>query len=316
MESLLNPNKAPRYGALKRVRPSSRLSRGAKLEAVNIELRSLLLPRLRSHDNIVTILGIGWEDDINSPDISWPVILLEYADLGNLASYQERRLTLRYQTKKSLCLDIALGLLALHDFGICHGDIKSENILLFSHPKRGIIGKLGDFGFSVSTFTYPDTDDPGDQKLPGGTPPWNAPEYGKKIPADMLKFTDIYSYGLLVWRTMIDGESPFDDVIDFVFPERGPLDFLYGPDYAPPPRPSKDKMIEALKSEDHELWKCAQNALFRRKAIHGESDIYLFIHEIMGVLGATLSPHPEKRTLEAAILSLKVTPEEWEEQGR
>ena len=48
----------------------------------------------------------------------------------------------------------------------------------------------------------------------GGTRPWKAPETQRPIPVTSLKSTDIYSLGLLVWLVSIDGENPFDLIID------------------------------------------------------------------------------------------------------
>jgi serine/threonine protein kinase len=305
------PNGLQQYGALKRVRPSSPTSRSAKLAAVVLELRSLLLPRLRLHENIVKCLGLGWEDDVDEVDQSWPVILLEYADLGSLATFQERRLILRYETKKNLCLDVGLGLLALHDYGICHGDVKSENILLFSHAKRGMIAKLGDFGFSFSTFTYKDTDRPWIKQKLGGTFPYNAPECRGQVPAEQLKFTDIYSYGLLVWRTMIDGQNPFDTVGDMyqIVPEPGSLDYLnYSLEIS-----KAEKIIHMKENTDLSFW---AQAAFMARAKEAASDIDAYLHEILGVLQVTLNREPRERSLVASLLYLKISPSEWKQQGR
>jgi serine/threonine protein kinase len=43
-------------------------------------------------------------------------------------------------------VDVALGLVALHDCNILHGDIKCENIIIREHEERGIIAKITDFG--------------------------------------------------------------------------------------------------------------------------------------------------------------------------
>jgi hypothetical protein len=45
--------------------------------------------------------------------------------------------------------------------------------------------------------------------LPAYTIPWNAPEYQRRVPRDHLKFADVYSFGMLVFRTVIDGVNPF-----------------------------------------------------------------------------------------------------------
>jgi serine/threonine protein kinase len=99
---------------------------------------------------------------------------------------------------------VAKGLNALHNCGIIHSDVKAENVLVCTDEKLGLIAKIADFGFSLA--------EAGDgARLPGGTVPWNAPEWLEWIPADKLSKTDIYSFGLLVWKVMTKADNPFQD---------------------------------------------------------------------------------------------------------
>lgn len=56
---------------------------------------------------------------------------------------------------------------------------------------------------------FPSSDAPA-RVLPGQTAPWEAPEALNKAPLDPLglRRTDIYSYGLMVWRIMCNGRRP------------------------------------------------------------------------------------------------------------
>jgi serine/threonine protein kinase len=50
------------------------------------------------------------------------------------------------------------------------------------------------------------------QRLPMGTREWRAPEVDRKqdlVHTVALRQTDIYSYGLLVWKVMANGEDPW-----------------------------------------------------------------------------------------------------------
>lgn len=47
----------------------------------------------------------------------------------------------------------------------------------------------------------------------GGTRPWKAPEANSPVSKAQSKLTDVYSFGLLVWRVAVDGKSPFDFII-------------------------------------------------------------------------------------------------------
>lgn len=104
---------------------------------------------------------------------------------------------------------MALGIRSLHAHGFIHGDIKSENVLLFRHPHREFIAKLSDFAFSILPSQRGEK-----RRLPGKSFPYNAPEIdGDKETAALdfkgLSCADVYSFGMLVWRTMLDGRNPF-----------------------------------------------------------------------------------------------------------
>lgn len=70
---------------------------------------------------------------------------------------------------------------------VIHGDIKPENVLVFTGP----VVKLADFGFSALAS--------GKSLRLGGTEPWVAPEYDRsgRYTLEQAKLMDLYSYGLL-----------------------------------------------------------------------------------------------------------------------
>lgn len=86
-----------------------------------------------------------------------------------------------------MCYDVGKALTSLHEYGIIHGDVKAENVLVRSQGVRWI-AKLADFDLSLINPKTP-------QRLPGRTFPWNAPE--SQNSADLcqccLKLTDVYS---------------------------------------------------------------------------------------------------------------------------
>lgn len=182
--------------------PISRGDRKAMSSAL-MELFALMHPPLLQHPNIVDFLGLAWGSNPFEPTHRLPVVLVEYAEHGNLADLQEKIL-LPSTVRQNLCLDVALGLDILHRCGIVHGDVKSENVLIFSHPERQYIAKVADFGFSVVA-------EAADSMISiGGTRPWKAPEANSPVSKAQSKLTDVYSFGLLVWRVAADGKSPFD----------------------------------------------------------------------------------------------------------
>ncbi|PYH94510.1 kinase-like protein [Aspergillus ellipticus CBS 707.79] len=172
------------------------------MKATLMELYSLMHEPLRQHPNIVELLGLAWGSNYFDPSHRLPVLVVEYADHGNLADLQKKH-DLPPATRGRLALDIGEGLEMLHRCGIIHGDVKSENILICSHPEREYIAKLSDFGFSMVGEAA------NDEVYVGGTRPWKAPEAKSPVPRHLLQATDIYSYGLLLWRLATDGEDPF-----------------------------------------------------------------------------------------------------------
>ncbi|KAK3897528.1 hypothetical protein C8A05DRAFT_19731, partial [Staphylotrichum tortipilum] len=132
------------------------------------EIRVLSHKPLREHPNIIKILGVNWElESVNR---------------------HPRHQSLPFSTKKSIALDIACGLSALHQCGIVHGDVKPQNVLIFNKP--ALHAKIADFSHSIF-------DMGGIRRLLGGTWIYAAPEWEKAAPTAQLMTTDIYSYGLI-----------------------------------------------------------------------------------------------------------------------
>ncbi|KAL9071709.1 MAG: hypothetical protein Q9157_005365 [Trypethelium eluteriae] len=177
----------------------------AALRAVAWECHVLTHPPMQASQNIVRLLGVIWE--YGSPGRRMvPALAMEYADAGtldNLIDSQEYSLT--YEMKKKLVLDVARGLNDLHQSYFIHGDIKTDNVLLFTDAQGGLCAKVADFGCAIHIS--------GENKivhLPGRSPPWDAPESQEDISSHLLRQIDIYGWGLLVWRVMLDGRTPFD----------------------------------------------------------------------------------------------------------
>jgi len=172
------------------------------MNSVMMEIYALMHPPLYEHANIVTLLALGWGTNPFESSYRLPVIVTEYADCGTLADLQAREI-LTSEVKRSISLEIAYGLQVIHRCGIIHGDMKSENVLIFSHPQKKYVAKLGDFGFSIV----------GEASAPrvniGGTMPWRAPESHVPVARECLAKTDVYSYGLTIWRLAMDGSNPF-----------------------------------------------------------------------------------------------------------
>ncbi|KAJ9648632.1 hypothetical protein H2199_001487 [Coniosporium tulheliwenetii] len=182
-----------------------------KLEAILLELRVLTHAPLRHHENIVQLIQVGWQGDALDRNLKWPVLVVEYADKGTLADFFENEQAVDFDTKVSICQNVAEGLRALHSSQIVHGDLKLLNVLVYSKDDGGYTAKLSDFGGAL-------LDTPDSYLEPTGTPPWTAPEYHTERPREELLLSDVYALGLLFWCIMLHGADPFADKEIFKLP--------------------------------------------------------------------------------------------------
>lgn len=118
------------------------------MKAAMMELFALVHPPLLKHTNIVDFFGLAWGSNYYEPSHRMPVLVVEYAEHGNLAQLQGRE-DLEPSMRSSLALDVGAGIQVLHRCGIIHGDVKSENVLIFSHQEKKYLAKVADFGFSL-----------------------------------------------------------------------------------------------------------------------------------------------------------------------
>ncbi|KAJ3796138.1 hypothetical protein GGU11DRAFT_708090 [Lentinula aff. detonsa] len=174
------------------------------------EVRALLHEPIRYHPNIVRLLGITW-GAVDGMQSNFPALVLELSEMGTLAQLQlnsEERLS--FDIKKKLCLDVAKGISILHACSVVHGDLKHENVLVYPNrdPSASVkyAAKISDFGGSVMDLGADDF-----RSLHTPTRPWLAPEFfsSNGMSEIELKLTDVYALGLLVWRTIIDGQNPY-----------------------------------------------------------------------------------------------------------
>ena len=93
-----------------------------------------------SHPNVVQIL------DVDVATGGYLYLVLEYVDGAPLSSMREQGRDAAFTT--SMVLQIARGLVALHDKGIIHRDLKPANVLVASAEDGSFTAKLADFGIS------------------------------------------------------------------------------------------------------------------------------------------------------------------------
>lgn len=192
----------PQTLIVKRPRQSILEEKSYALISFIIELRIRTHPPLRDHPSIARFRGIGWDFEDEEATIPRPLLLEELAPQGALDNFWDKWnfVRLNFKPKLDMCQDVAEGLLALHQCGIVHGDVKPENILVFPRPssRDEFMVKLTDFGHSVFEHNRLNA-------LPAFTPQWCAPEATTAVNMTFkdMAATDCYSYGLVILSIMI-----------------------------------------------------------------------------------------------------------------
>ncbi|CAG8954455.1 hypothetical protein HYFRA_00006083 [Hymenoscyphus fraxineus] len=190
-----------KYVALKAVRAKNNNGKSDWREVIS-EVRCLLHEPLRYHPNLVRLLGIGWGPSADSSSV-YPQLVMEFSEIGSMDALQRSNEPLPFAIKQKLCYDIGRGLSILHACGIIHGDLNHRNVLIFPNKVKTAgqpyTAKISDFGGSIMDVTRNDS-----HLLRMSTWPYGAPEIGKSLTEEGIKKTDVYSFGLLIWRTVLD----------------------------------------------------------------------------------------------------------------
>lgn len=131
-------------------------------------------------------------------------IVLEFAGSLNLGDYLEHMICSIFDIKQ-IFIGVCRAVEYLHGHGICHRDIKLQNIVMSDACLESSPGptdvKLIDFGFACR-FTLGDT-----LRQQVGTPAYMSPELVQKHPYDGFK-VDVWALGVLLYR-MVYKELPY-----------------------------------------------------------------------------------------------------------
>lgn len=187
------------------------------LREIASELSCMTQKPIRSSKNVARYLSVTWRasflEEVGNVRMM-PSIVMEKAELGTLNDlFHDDVGPLSAKMKWKLSTDIAKGMEVLESCGVVHGDLKASNILIFSDPNEdGLLAKVTDFGFAMRNFNWAGKKS---TLFKGGSPPWDAPELTAcyeigQVTLDLLARADIYSYGLLLWRLALNGQTPFD----------------------------------------------------------------------------------------------------------
>ncbi|KAG6863762.1 hypothetical protein C0991_003411, partial [Blastosporella zonata] len=179
-----------------------RLSQATQIDYTLRQIsKEVLLWGQLEHPNIATIYGIfRFQSRIS--------IVSPWMHNGDIRTYLARD---PHAPRLHLVIDIASGLLYLHQNSIVHGDLKGLNILIDDAGRA----RLADFGISSvtdATILAWTTQARGTSK--GGTVRWQAPELFNPVDSDLPTNTmesDVYAWGCVCFE-VFTGENPFNHI--------------------------------------------------------------------------------------------------------
>ncbi|CAG8813282.1 44975_t:CDS:2, partial [Gigaspora margarita] len=171
------------------------------LNKIVCELRKHRNLRNADIKNVITFYGV-----VRKPDYKI-CLVMEYAEYGNLQYYLSKT-QYQWEQKAEWAIDISRGVIACHEYGITHLNMKTKNIFVDYASTL----KIADFGLS---YMRPRLNIECTEK---GSIPWTSPEYISDDPKlrryyeDQPQLSDIYSYGLVVWEILMNGKRPYDNM--------------------------------------------------------------------------------------------------------
>ncbi len=157
-------------------------------------LREARLAAAIQHDHVVTIFHVGEERGI--PFLTMPLLRGETLEQG-----LQRQRFLSLSGALRIAGQIAQGLVAIHELGLVHRDIKPGNVFLEGESRRV---KILDFGLARAISE--ETPLTRDGTLIG-SPAFMAPEQASRQPIDAR--ADLFSLGTVLYQ-MLAGVPPFE----------------------------------------------------------------------------------------------------------
>jgi serine/threonine protein kinase len=156
-----------------------------------------MLSKMNESDFIVGYIEHGKADGTH-------YMLMDYVEAENLKELFAKHDPILTENVAQILLDMASGLLHVHESGFMHLDFKPENILV---TRNGSV-RLIDFDTAI-----PIPEKPTRQSKNPGTPGYMAPEQLKREPIDGR--VDIFAYGVSAYEILTNhkpfpGETPSD----------------------------------------------------------------------------------------------------------
>lgn len=165
-----------------------------------LETELELLKKIR-HQNILDLLEFrvhkGVEESIDL-DSSWTVsILSEYAEKGSLGEFLDIAGTLGVVKARSWTIELLDALRYLHDHGLLHEDIHTNNVLLVRESTGEVRPKLSDSGFQRKLHNLSGRKQPTDTISLAKSAYWFAPEIANTNEPQCTQKTDVWEFGIL-----------------------------------------------------------------------------------------------------------------------
>ncbi|MGY1664637.1 protein kinase domain-containing protein [Geodermatophilus sp. SYSU D00696] len=148
-----------------------------------------------THPHAISVFDVALEDGV-------PWLVMEYLPSRSLAEVLHQDGVLRPEQVAQVGAQLADALVAVHEAGIVHRDVKPGNVLVGRGPRVDGLVKITDFGISHAS---------GDVTLTQtgqitGTPAFLAPEVAQG--SEMTAASDVFSLGATLY-TCLEGEPPF-----------------------------------------------------------------------------------------------------------
>ena len=154
-----------------------------------------------NHDGIIRI------DDFGISKRGEPYIVMELCEGTTLDDILKAEIRLQLPRFKVLFLQVCDALIAAHEAGVVHCDIKPSNFLILKNEDGSEQVKLADFGVArVMSRDSGERSEQGEKVLVSGTPCYMSPEQCTGRSLDPR--TDIYSLGCVMFEALT-GEKAF-----------------------------------------------------------------------------------------------------------
>jgi serine/threonine-protein kinase len=162
-------------------------------------LREARIAAAIKHPNVVNIFDIGVENQI-------PYLVMELLVGQDLETLLGTHGALSEHTIIDIIIPVVAGLVAVHDAGVVHRDLKPGNIFLSKGANEEVEPKLLDFGISKAVGGADKLRLTSTQGLLMGTPLYMSPE--ALLGTDMTTLSDQYSLGVVLYECAT-GVNPF-----------------------------------------------------------------------------------------------------------